>query len=197
MDKVDRVNAKPVSNNVYLYVSHFYPYKNHTSLIMAFSLVKERGVKFKLWLVGASDFQIKNKLQHLVNSLGLSTDVIFLGELPQNEVRTKLLEAQYFIFPSSCENCPVALLEAMQAQLPILCSNQGVMPEIVGNAASYFDPNNPREIADKIIELHFSKAKQEELVKSGEIELSKFGSSLSVSRQIFEYAFNTPLLKQK
>jgi glycosyltransferase involved in cell wall biosynthesis len=55
--------------------------------------------------------------------------------------------ADVFAFASSCENMPNILLEAMAAGLPIACSQRGPMPEILGDAGVYFDPERPDEIA--------------------------------------------------
>src|SRR5262249_3464597 len=56
-------------------------------------------------------------------------------------------------FASSCENMPNILLEAMSAGLPIACSKLGPMPEVLGDAGEYFDPENPAEIAVAIEKL--------------------------------------------
>ena len=47
-----------------------------------------------------------------------------------------------FVFSSSCENMPITLMEAMDSEMPILCSNKGPMPEVLRNAGIYFDPAN-------------------------------------------------------
>jgi glycosyltransferase involved in cell wall biosynthesis len=56
-------------------------------------------------------------------------------------------QSSAFVFASSCENMPNILLEAMAAGLPIACSKRGPMPEVLGEAGVYFDPDQPREIA--------------------------------------------------
>jgi glycosyltransferase involved in cell wall biosynthesis len=54
--------------------------------------------------------------------------------------------AQLGVFASSCENMPNILLETMASGLPIACSNRGPMPEVLGDAGVYFDPEQPIEI---------------------------------------------------
>jgi glycosyltransferase involved in cell wall biosynthesis len=54
------------------------------------------------------------------------------------------------VFASSCETFGQILVEAMSAGLPIACSNRSVMPELLGDAGVYFDPEQPAEIASAI-----------------------------------------------
>ena len=44
----------------------------------------------------------------------------------------------------------MSLIEALAADVPIACSNVGVMPEIAGDAAAYFDPYDPGDIANTL-----------------------------------------------
>ena len=55
--------------------------------------------------------------------------------------------AEVFVFASSCENMPNILLEAMSNGLPIACARRGPMPEMLGEAGVYFDPEEPDAIA--------------------------------------------------
>jgi glycosyltransferase involved in cell wall biosynthesis len=54
------------------------------------------------------------------------------------------------VFVSSCENMPNILLEMMASGLPLACSNRGPMPEVLGDAGLYFDPEDPTHIAEAL-----------------------------------------------
>jgi glycosyltransferase involved in cell wall biosynthesis len=75
------------------------------------------------------------------------------GEVPFEELHQAYKQADAFIFASSCENLPNILIEAMAAGLPVLCSNRGPMPEVLGKAGEYFDPLSPDSIAAAIAHL--------------------------------------------
>jgi glycosyltransferase involved in cell wall biosynthesis len=62
-------------------------------------------------------------------------------------------QADLGLFASSCENMPNILLETMASGLPIACSRLGPMPEVLGDAGVYFDPEQPEEIACALREL--------------------------------------------
>ena len=55
-----------------------------------------------------------------------------------------------FVFASSCENMPITLLEAMASGFPIACARRGPMPEMLGDAGVYFDPEDPGSIAEAV-----------------------------------------------
>ena len=135
-----------------LYVSNIYKYKNFSELIHAFSLIKEQvNAGLKLALVGKSfDEQYTKSLKALVKEKKMEDRVIFFGHVPYEELPYFYILCQLFVYPSTCENCPNILIEAMACGAPILSSNIEPMPEICQDATIYFDPFNPRDIAEKI-----------------------------------------------
>jgi glycosyltransferase involved in cell wall biosynthesis len=76
--------------------------------------------------------------------------VRYHGNVSYNEVHEFYHRADLGVFASSCENMPNILLEMMAAGLPVACSNRGPMPEVLGDAGLYFDPENPSQIAKAI-----------------------------------------------
>jgi glycosyltransferase involved in cell wall biosynthesis len=137
-----------------LSVSHLYPYKNYGALIEGYARagLKDRGLR--LVIVGkATNGQHYEYLDHLVRRLGLESWVLFPGAVPHEVIRTLLAACEFFVFQSTCENCPNTLIEALAQPVPIACSNAGVMPEIAGDAALYFDPYDPAVIAQQLRKL--------------------------------------------
>jgi glycosyltransferase involved in cell wall biosynthesis len=83
--------------------------------------------------------------------------------IPNTAIATELTRADLFIYASSCENLPVTLLEAMAAGLPIASSNRGPMPEVLGDAATFFDPENPGAIAAAVFSVINDQALRERI----------------------------------
>jgi glycosyltransferase involved in cell wall biosynthesis len=135
--------------NEVLSVSHFYPYKNILELVEGFLAARRaRNAPWSLLLAGGEfmgDYgeRIRDRL-HALNAG--DTEVRILGDVAESEVLTLLQRCGIFAFSSVCENCPTALVEALRVGAPIACSNVGVMPEIAGDAAEYFDPYSPTDI---------------------------------------------------
>jgi len=135
-----------------LYVSNIYKYKNFLELILAFSLIKDKiNPNLKLVLVGKNfDDQYTESLKTFVINEGMEDRIIFYGHIPYEELPYFYAMCRLFLYPSTCENCPNILIEAMACGAPILASNIEPMPEICHDAAIYFNPFSPQDIAEKI-----------------------------------------------
>jgi glycosyltransferase involved in cell wall biosynthesis len=122
--------------------------KNQESLIRAFLLFKREVKSSVLVIIGHGI--LDTQLQSLVVELGLGESVFFLGE--RRDVQTLIQKCDVFVLPSYTEGFGLVLLEAMQAGLPIVASNVGAIPEILGaNCGVLFDPNSVDDIASKLL----------------------------------------------
>lgn len=134
-----------------LYISPISRYKHQWNVVQAIELLRERGVKITLDLVGGGDDFAKNKLtQQLNRSDPNNLYVRQAGLVPHSALHDFLAKADLFVFASSCENMPVTLLEAMAVGLPIASSASGPLPEVLEDAGVYFDPEKPDSIAKAI-----------------------------------------------
>ena len=82
--------------------------------------------------------------------------ICYKGPVPYHELPQLYHRADLFVFASSCENLPIILLEAMASGLPIACSKRGPMPEVLGDAGVYFDPENSPDITKTLRQLLLS-----------------------------------------
>jgi glycosyltransferase involved in cell wall biosynthesis len=105
----------------------------------------------RLELVGPAHRASMIRLQNVVRRLGAEHYVHYRGLVPYFDLPDAYSECDGFIFASTCENLPNCLLEAMNAGLPIACSNRPPMPNILGGGGIYFDPG---DTADLVRALH-------------------------------------------
>ena len=123
-------------------------------MVEAVALLRERGVPVVLDLVGPAYPPALKRLNGVIDRLDNSRKwVHYHGAIPFNELHHRYAEADLGLFASSCENLPNILIETMAAGLPIACSNRGPMPEVLGDAGLYFDPEQPQQIADILLKL--------------------------------------------
>jgi glycosyltransferase involved in cell wall biosynthesis len=94
------------------------------------------------------------RLTQKMSELDTPAEVLrYVGAVPYDQLHTLYANADLKVFASSCENMPIILLEAMSAGLPVACSRRGPMPEMLGDAGVYFDPEDPAEICAAIAQL--------------------------------------------
>lgn len=140
-----------VKNIRLLYVSTIKVYKNHSELIKALSILRERGYEnVSTQFVGAQNKEVMRRLSKLIEELGLNDNIQFISNVNYEKIGQLYFNASMFVFSSSCEAFGIPLIEAMVSGVPIVCSNKEPFPEIVKDAAIYFEPKIPESIADAI-----------------------------------------------
>ena len=135
-----------------LYVSFIGIYKHQWYVIEAIAKLRSLGYNIQLTLIGKvvdklAEKKFLNALNHfdpLKNYVVHKTDVIY------SNIHDEYSKADIFVYSSSCENMPMILMEAMRSGLPIVSSNFGPMPEVLGEAGEYFDPTKPVELVNSL-----------------------------------------------
>src|SRR5204862_4676922 len=146
-----------------LYAGNVKPHKNLERLIVAFDLVRTRGLDhLKLVLIG-DEISRYSALRRAVHQHQLHKYVRFLGYLPEETLAVMYRLAGVFVFPSLYEGFGLPRLEAMASGTPVVTSNVSSLPEVAGNAAILVDPYDPQAIADGIRRVMTDGARQDEL----------------------------------
>jgi glycosyltransferase involved in cell wall biosynthesis len=153
-----------------LYVSNLDFYKSQIEVVQAYALLKKlRHSREKLVFVGTESPEYGRKVRKEIRRLGLQNDVLIRGPVPYIEMPALYKHALLNIFASKCENCPNILLEAMASGRPVIVSNYPPMPEFAGDAALYFDPTIPEDLANKLASVLSDPGRLRELgVRAGE-----------------------------
>lgn len=93
--------------------------------------------------------------------------VVILTNIENKYLKNLYKFATVYMFTSYSEVFGLTSLEAMSQKCPVLISNRSSLPEINGDAAVYFDPDNIEEIKNKIKELLLNNSKKQDLIKKG------------------------------
>ncbi len=140
-EKVDR--ERPYA----LYVGRFDPYKNAVGLVREFKRFLDRSrPEANLVLAGHYDPRYPQVFEE-VEKLGLASRVIFLDQLGEEDLIYLYRGARVLVLPSFYEGFGLPPLEAMACGTPVICSNRGSLPEVVGEAAIVIDPGEEGSIA--------------------------------------------------
>ena len=157
-----------------LYVGNAYPHKNLETLILAFEkLAKKRKGSLQLVLVGKRDFFSK-RLEQKVKQLGLEERIIFTGYVKDEDLVGLYENAEMFVFPSLLEGFGLPPLEAMDRGVAVASSQSSCMPEILGDAALYFDPEKTDEMIDSIEKILNNPELKKNMIEKGKIRTEKY-----------------------
>jgi glycosyltransferase involved in cell wall biosynthesis len=149
-----RPSERPRSGDYLLAVSDIYVQKNLHTLIHALATVRSRFPAVILKIAGkAIDEDYLNELHTVIRAEGLVDAIEFLGECDTGRLLELYQNCMAFVFPSTVETFGNPLVEAMACGAPIASSNTAAMPEILGNAALFFDPLDATDMANRIIAL--------------------------------------------
>lgn len=124
------------------------PYKGVDVLLMAFALLRGRGVSARLVLAGRD--QTAGGLRAFARRLGVTEGVEFAGNLAPRALARRLAGAAVFALPSRRDNFPIALVDALAAGKAVVASRAGGIPELVGRAGLLVPREDPRALADAL-----------------------------------------------
>ena len=116
--------------------------------------------------------------------MGTDDLVIFTGGLPQSDLRYLYAHARAFVFPSSYESFGNPIFEAWTSGIPIAVSNVHSFPEIAGDAALFFDPNDVKDITDKITMLLSEPELAKTLIERGSERVKSFTWEAAITRTL-------------
>jgi glycosyltransferase involved in cell wall biosynthesis len=125
-------------------------HKNLVGLIKAFGILKNKHKLECQLVLGGKEDSYYPEARKTWEKLGLEKDVIRTGFINQKELPLFYNAAAIFVIPSFYEGFGLIGLEAMACGTPVVSSNTTSLPEILGQAAVYFNPENCEEMAEKI-----------------------------------------------
>jgi len=152
----------------FLYVGNAYPHKN----LEAFISLAARFREVMFVLVGKGDY-FYGRLRGAVESAGIR-NIVFTGFVPDAELSGLYRGATGYLFPSLYEGFGLPPLEAMRFGIPVIAARRGSLPEILGEAALYFDPDDSDDLAKKVGEILNDPRLVSELAKKGKDRATMF-----------------------
>lgn len=143
-----------------------WPHKNHEMAIRALAELKQQGIDFSLVCTGDRTDHYP-RLEELAERCGVRDRLMFLGFVTPVELQSIYSMAAAMIFPSRFEGFGLPVMEAFQSGLPVLCARATVLPEVAGDAALFFDPDDAKGAAQEIRRLISSPTLRAEMVQKG------------------------------
>ncbi len=167
-----------------LYVGNAYPHKNLERLITGFQQVnKQWGDTHQLVLVGKKSVWYEK----LEDAVGFDSSIVFTGFVSDPELNVLYEHASLYAFPSLYEGFGLPPLEAMTHNIPVVSSSASCMPEVLGDAALYFDPESTDDIARTLDEVVRNEEIRYTLQQNAKHELTRYSSKKLASQTLDAY----------
>lgn len=164
---------KEVDGDFIMYVGTAFPHKNLPKLIEAFDILHSERPNLKLVLVGKTEKHYL-ELQEWVATHPSRKNIIFTGFVPDSSLKWLYTHCNAYVFASLSEGWGLPPLEAMGYGAPVVSSKASVMPEVLGDAAYYFDATKPKDIANKVGDVLSDSKLREKLIGLGHEQVKKY-----------------------
>ncbi|NQV90395.1 glycosyltransferase family 4 protein [Candidatus Uhrbacteria bacterium] len=168
--------STPIKSNspYFLYVGNAYPHKNLESLLHAFSFFHKIHPTVQLILAGRDDF-FYQRLRKELEEIDISSGAVQFILNPSDQALADLYRnATLYLFPSRSEGFGLPPLEAMSFGVPVAAARATSLPEILGDAAIYFDPDNIEEMVEVMETALTNIALRTELTAKGHAQIKQY-----------------------
>jgi glycosyltransferase involved in cell wall biosynthesis len=144
----------------FLFVSSIAPRKNLIAVCKAMALLKDK-LDIPLVVIGDGKKE-KDEVKQFMRENGIADRLILLNELPQSKEQSFVTAADFpaiyqqalaLIYPSIFEGFGLPILEALWSGTPVISSNTSSLPEVGGDAALYFQPNDEEQLAKHMLSI--------------------------------------------
>lgn len=177
-DKKNSVKEKyNLPDTFILNVGTIEPRKNLYSLIHSLVYAKHDAT---VVVIGRPVKSYMKELQELIVKKNLSKRVVFLHNVPNEDLPAIYQQASLFAYPSFFEGFGIPIVEAMVSGIPVITSSGSCFPETGGDAALYINPNNPEEIAILSDQVLSDLELREDMIKKGKAHVQNFSDEAVV-----------------
>lgn len=182
---LENLNQEKGEGPAVLFVGRLTPNKAQHKLIEAVGRVKKQYPRARLWLVGGTHIRSYTSiLEELADYWGLGR--VFAGKITQAQLIAYYRAADIFCCLSEHEGFGIPVIEAMRFGCPVIAYAATSIPETAGGAAELLDSNDPRVVADAIVDLWEDSLRRSELIEAGAKRVAALPSEEEFGHLILE-----------
>ena len=167
-----------------LYVGNFMPHKNLPRLLRAYAALPGSVRAGHALVLAGGDRVGRPALEALAAGLGVAGRVLFPGLVDDRDLPALYTGAAVVVLPSLEEGFGLPALEAMACGAPVIASNRGALPEVIGDAALTVDPEAEAEIAAAMARVLSDARLADDLRRRGRARAPLFAPSMTAERVV-------------
>ncbi|MBI3416683.1 MAG: glycosyltransferase [Verrucomicrobia bacterium] len=160
-----------VTQPFFLHVGSLDPHKNFTAVIQAMGAMRG-AARAQLVVVGQKEHFLKQIAEHCEQMK--MRDIIFTGFIPRADLEVLYRDAVALLFLSMWEGFGFPVLEAMAQDCPVITTGVSSIPEVAGDAALMFRPNDVAAIGRAMVELLKNPRQRDAMRVKGRAQAAKF-----------------------
>lgn len=190
-EKIKLLNQYQLTQPFVVYTGSVYPHKNVDVLLQAIEKHNQnREVDLQLALI-CSRSVFWERLNQKIQEKGLQNWIKMLGFVEDEDVSKIYSLAFALVHPSKMEGFGLTGLEAMSVGLPVISSNASCLPEVYGDAAIYFNPNDSDDLVSCLETLIKDQELRDNMATKGYLQARKYSwnkmakETLAVYKQLF------------
>ena len=169
--------------NYLLYTGNLYPHKNIKVIFEALRSLPDLQLK----IICARDL-FQKRSADLAKKLNVTSQVQFLGYVPDKEFQQIYSQALALVHPALLEGFSLTGLEAMALSCPVIAADSSCLPEIYQKSVLYFNPTNPDSLVKQISSLRHSPSLRQKLILLGRRQVVKYSWAKTASQTLSFYA---------
>lgn len=172
-----------------LYLGTLKPSKNLERLIEAFSRISGKKHAVSLVIAGKKGWMYESIFRK-VKELNLEDNVIFTDFVAEEDKPALIAGAKTFVLPSFWEGFGLDILNAMASGVPVVASNVGSLPEVVGDAGVLVNPKDADSIAEGLKKVFFASNEKYNSMREAGLNQAKKFSWEKTARETLEVITN-------
>jgi glycosyltransferase involved in cell wall biosynthesis len=162
----------PEDRKIILYLGRIHKIKGIDVLVKAYAHLKnEMNVNDAVLVVAGPDDGFLNEVKSLTYNLGIADSVLFTGPLYGRDKLEAFVDSEIYVLPSRYETFPMTILEAYACGKPIIASKIDGLKDLVidGETGLLFEPENVKQLVEKMIYLLNNDEKAMEIARKARI----------------------------
>ncbi|MBN7813507.1 glycosyltransferase family 4 protein [Algoriphagus sp. H41] len=156
----------------FLYVGLRLDYKNFRLLAQAFAASERLMRDFRIMAFGGGGFNPSELEEY--SRMGFKEGQLVSRGGSDEDLAQCYANAMAFVYPSLYEGFGIPPLEALSYSCPVVSSNSSSIPEVLGDAALYFDPFSQEELTRQLEKIAYEAQTRADLIKVGDARVTQF-----------------------
>ena len=179
-EKREKIKEEYTDGNEYfIYKGVISPQKNLLNLLKAFSAFKKRQKSSMFLVILGNPGPEYENFKESLRLYRFNKEVKLIDNLSKIETEKIISSAYCMVYAPVYETLSITPLEAMECEVPVIASRVGSLSETCGDAALYVDPDNFKDIAEKMMLMFKDEKARKEWIEKGKVHSLKYRSVIN------------------